>query len=165
MRQIPRKARISVAIRYYCSQKKLKHPTPHPNLSEVLYILGVEQGWVFSNTPPNTPPTLHQHSTNTPPTRLLLQGYFLMPPESAHVSRVFNDPDKLISLRVGCWCSLGGVFTNTPPRSNPSKQRASERFGWGVGCLRRFILIYRVANCPFTGSKPRVPTLGTLRNS
>ena len=44
---------------------------------------------------------------------------------------------------MGCWWGvggvLGGVLANTPPRSNPSKQRTSERFGWGVGCLSFFV--------------------------
>ena len=47
----------------------------------------------------------------------------------------FNDIFNVRGDRVGCWCSVGGVFANTPPCSTPSKQRASERFGWGVGCL------------------------------
>jgi hypothetical protein len=42
--------------------KIAKHPTPHPNLSEALCLLGFERGGVFKNTPP----TLHQHPTLSP---------------------------------------------------------------------------------------------------
>jgi len=42
-----------------CIIKSGNTPPSHQNLSEGLYLLGLERGGVFKNTPP----TLHQHPT------------------------------------------------------------------------------------------------------
>ena len=57
-----------------------------------------------------------------------------------HFNVIFNVRGE----KVGFWCSVGGVFLNTPPRSSPSKQRPSERFRWDGGVFPDFIMHFKI---------------------
>ena len=45
----------------------------------------------------------------------------------------FNDIFNVRGDRVGCWCSVGGVFANTPPCSTPVNKGLPRDFGGVLG--------------------------------
>lgn len=90
-----------------------KHPhTPPKTLGSPLYT-GDSVGGVLPKLPTISPPTPHRQV------------------ETSQQARIDTTADTLTHW-VECWWSVGWVFANTQPCSNPSKQRNSERFGWGV---------------------------------